>query len=219
MNKTILTVFILSVSLWACNPKKAADKTATSKDSTAAVTPSTTTPSATDTSKTNLEPTAADSAKAEAALKVTSGTEKVGYLNSAELLEAMPETKAARKQLESFVNSNKAKYQSLQSTYEQKVKTLQENGHLLNEKEQQNRMAELQSLESEAGQMEQAVAKEEARLLEPIRVKANKIVEQVAKENGYTYILDPSMGGIVYADEARNILPLVKIKMGIGKKK
>ncbi len=218
MTKIIISVFILSLSLWACNPKKAADKATPKADSTTTAATSTPkTAAVTDTSTKSLIPTAADSAKAQVALKVTSGSEKVGYLNSAELLEAMPETKAARKQLQSFVNNNKAKYESLQATYQQKAKTLQENGHLLNEKEQQNRMAELQSLEVEAGQMDEAVAKEEARLLEPIRTKANKIVEQVAKENGYTYILDPSMGGIVYADEARNILPLVKIKMGIKK--
>lgn len=54
----------------------------------------------------------------------------------------------------------------------------------------------------------------------PIFVKVGKAIEEVAKENGFTYILTPQMIGgggdvILYGDEQYNISKLVLKKMGI----
>jgi outer membrane protein len=52
--------------------------------------------------------------------------------------------------------------------------------------------------------------------MEPMIEKANQAIEDVAKENGYTYILDTSAGTVLYFPESDDILPLVKTKLGLN---
>ena len=56
----------------------------------------------------------------------------------------------------------------------------------------------------------------QAKLVKPLNDKYLKIVNEVAKQYGYTYIFDLSTGAVVYyPDENGNITELVKKKMGI----
>ena len=48
-----------------------------------------------------------------------------------------------------------------------------------------------------------------------IQVQAQNAINEVAKEQKYTYIFDISLGSIVYGEESRDIMPLVKSKLGI----
>mgnify|MGYP000660335397 CR=1 FL=1 len=45
--------------------------------------------------------------------------------------------------------------------------------------------------------------------------KAQNAINEVAEENNYTYIFDISLGSIVYGKESKDIMPLVKTKLGI----
>jgi Skp family chaperone for outer membrane proteins len=40
-------------------------------------------------------------------------------------------------------------------------------------------------------------------------------IDNVAKEKGYTYIFDASMGLILYADPSTEVTALVKAKLGL----
>jgi outer membrane protein len=52
-------------------------------------------------------------------------------------------------------------------------------------------------------------------VLKPIIDRAKKAIEDVAKENGYTYIFDTSVGALLYQQDSEDILPLVKKKLGL----
>jgi len=52
-------------------------------------------------------------------------------------------------------------------------------------------------------------------LLKPIRDRINDAINEVAKENGYTYIFDMSVGVLLYAEESTDVGALVKAKLGI----
>jgi outer membrane protein len=56
---------------------------------------------------------------------------------------------------------------------------------------------------------------DEQDLINPIIEKAKKAIEQVAKENGYTYIFDTSVGAVLYWEESDNVLSLVKKKLNL----
>jgi outer membrane protein len=60
---------------------------------------------------------------------------------------------------------------------------------------------------------ESDISNEKEKLYEPILAKADSIVKQIGKENGYTFIYDAA--ALLYADTTLNILPLVKERMGI----
>jgi len=52
-------------------------------------------------------------------------------------------------------------------------------------------------------------------LLQPILDKAKNAITAVAKENGYTYIFDVGTGAFLFYEKGDNVLPLVKVKLGL----
>jgi outer membrane protein len=64
-------------------------------------------------------------------------------------------------------------------------------------------------------QAQAALEQQEQELITPIIDKAKKAIEQVAKENGYTYVFDTSIGAVLYWEESDNILALVKKKLNL----
>jgi outer membrane protein len=63
---------------------------------------------------------------------------------------------------------------------------------------------------------QESLQKKQSELLEPMMTKAKKSVEEVAKENGYKYVIDSSQGMLLYADASDDIMALVKKKMGLN---
>ena len=54
--------------------------------------------------------------------------------------------------------------------------------------------------------------------MEPVFKKVGQAIEDVAKENGYTFILTQQIGGldvILYADEKNDVSNLVLKKLGV----
>ena len=70
----------------------------------------------------------------------------------------------------------------------------------------------IQSFQQNAQESLQA---KEQELLEPIISKARKAIDEVFQDGDFTYILDKSIGSILFAKESENILPLVKKKLGL----
>jgi outer membrane protein len=81
------------------------------------------------------------------------------------------------------------------------------------------KVKEIQDLELRIQQFQQTsqegVQQKRNEVLAPLLEKAQNAINAVAEENGYTYIFDISLGSIVYGDESRDIMPLVKVKLGI----
>ena len=52
-------------------------------------------------------------------------------------------------------------------------------------------------------------------LLKPIIDRAKKAIEDVAREGGYTYILDSGTASVLYSQDSDDIMPQVKKKLGL----
>ena len=63
--------------------------------------------------------------------------------------------------------------------------------------------------------MQQQLASKRQELLQPILDNISLKIEEVAKENGYSYILDESQGTILFKDDNLDVTTLVKAKLGI----
>ena len=61
--------------------------------------------------------------------------------------------------------------------------------------------------------MQQKVQEKSQELIVPIRAKAFDVIKAVAKEAGYSYVLEA--GSVLVGPPGDDILPLVKKKMGI----
>ena len=142
---------------------------------------------------------------------------KFGYIDSQELLELMPERKAAETELQNFGKSLETQLGSMTAEYQQRVQEYQSKEATYNDLVKQDKVAEITGLEERIQKFQQnaqqSLQKKEQELLEPILSKARKAIEDVASEGGFTYIFDKSQGSILYAKESENVLDLVKKKL------
>lgn len=146
--------------------------------------------------------------------------QKIGHINSNELLLAMPEKNDVQKQIEDYANQLKAQIQTMQKEYETKVAEYQSKQDVMTDLIKETKVKEITDLEKRIYEFQQTaeadLGKKENELLQPIIDKAKKAIDDVAKENGYTYILDTSMGVVLYTGgDGNDILPLVKKKLSI----
>lgn len=149
-------------------------------------------------------------------------TLKLGHINSQEVLKAMPEMDSAQKQLEREVATIQKTVEELQVEFNKKYEDYTKLANdpntsalILRTKEE-----ELQSIQERSQsfqqQAEQSLSQKRAELFQPVQNKAIKAVNDVASENGFTYIFDTAGGSVVYTSpDSQDILPLVKTKLGL----
>ena len=144
-------------------------------------------------------------------LIASSGSRKPGDLRT--LMEAgirceqvSPERAMRLAEMQKEYEKLMQEYQANQSTYTDLTRTAKEQAI-------QQLIERIQTFQNLA---QQEMAKAQERLLQPIMEKANKAIQEVGKENGFTYIFDLSNGAVLYvAENAIDVLPLVKKKLGI----
>jgi outer membrane protein len=149
-------------------------------------------------------------------------TLKIGHINSGLVFAAMPESDSAQKKLERSAKQMQATLEQLQvefnKKYEEYTKLANDattSALIIKTKEE-----ELQSLQQRIQtfqqQAEQDMASQRTELFKPIQDKAIKAVNDVAEENGFTYVFDTAGGALVYTSpDSQDILPLVKAKLGL----
>ncbi|MFM2204298.1 MAG: hypothetical protein RLZZ605_1262 [Bacteroidota bacterium] len=144
---------------------------------------------------------------------------KLGYINSRELLEVMPEVKKADSSLQIYAKSFQDQLESMSKEYESKVKDFQANEKTMNEAVKEVKVKEVQQLQERMEALQQSAqektSKRREEMYKPILEKADKAIKDVAKENKYDYIFDASGGAILFAKDSDNVLSLVKTKLGI----
>lgn len=148
--------------------------------------------------------------------------QKFGYLNSSAIMSEVPEVKQAESNL-------KAYQEQLSKQGQQKVEALQNKYQELARKEKQGEIApkalqeqadKLKLEEEDLAKLEQdmqnQMAQKREALLQPILDKINKAIQEIAKEQSYSYIFDSSAGMLLYADESSDVSSLVRTKLGLA---
>ncbi len=144
---------------------------------------------------------------------------KLGYINSNELLSIMPQSIEMQTELQSYAKGLESSLAAMQAEGEKKLADYQQNEATMSELVKQDKIRELESIQQRILEFQQnaqeSLAAKEQELITPILDKARKAIEDVAKEENFTYIFDASTGNILYAEKSENILPLVKAKLGL----
>lgn len=144
---------------------------------------------------------------------------KLGYINSNELLSIMPESVAMQDELQSYAKGLESSLGAMQAEGEKKLADYQQNEATMSELVKQDKIRELENIQQRILEFQQnaqeSLSAKEQELITPILDKARKAIDEVAKEGNFTYIFDASTGNILYANENENILPLVKAKLGL----
>ena len=153
---------------------------------------------------------------------VATNAQKIGYINSQEILASLPEVKQANSDIEvmktMFQKKGEDMVKELQTKY-QDLQKKQQSGELAPvEIEKQSALLKLEEAklgEFEKSSQDKIYAKTEE-LLKPIQDRVNKAIKDVATEKGFLYIFDSGIGAILYSDPAADATKMVKDKLGIA---
>ncbi len=144
---------------------------------------------------------------------------KVGHINSNDLLTAMPERAKVKKQIEDHAKQLTATLDAMRKEYDTKVAAFQGKQDVMTDVIKEMKIKEITDLEKRITDFQQTaqtdLQKKEQELLQPIIDKAKEAINAVAKEGNYTYILDDSVGVVLYSIPADDIMAKVKKKLGI----
>ena len=143
---------------------------------------------------------------------------KIAHINAQELIQAMPEMKTARAELEALTKTYQKDLQTMGAEFQNKVKQYDAEASTKTQEENTKRAQEVQTMEQNIrqfqGQAQQDMQKKEIDLLKPITEKAKAAILKVSKAQGFDYVLDSGQGVTILAD-GKNLLADVKRELGI----
>ena len=159
---------------------------------------------------------------AAAAWSASAQESKIGFANVDYIFGQMPEAKQIDAELQSVQNQlktqldNKVKeFQVMLADYQKNVNNMLPAIRENTEKELQQKQSNIEKLQQDA---QTTIQQKQAQLMEPVYSKVGKAIEDVAKENKFTLILNQQIGGldvILFGDEKVDVSDLVLKKMGI----
>ena len=141
---------------------------------------------------------------------------KVGHISTDMLIGLMPETKALNAELEKLSKTYEAELKAENDKLEAKLKKYEAEVNSQTDEVNQQRSIEVQQDQQKLYQSSQIaredITKKRDEKLKPILEKAKKAIDEVAKEQGFTYVLEAST--LIVAN-GTDLLPAVKAKLGI----
>ena len=144
---------------------------------------------------------------------------KFGHINFGELYRMMPGQDTVQAKYEAYAKELRTTLDAMSAELENKYVDYQNNMATFSAIIKKTKEQEIQDLQTriEAFQMsaQQDLNEKEEELTKPIIDRARKAINEVAKEGGYSYILNAAEGMLLYTDGGEDITPLVKKKLGI----
>jgi outer membrane protein len=142
---------------------------------------------------------------------------KIGYVNTEELIGAMPEAATATTQLQDYQAALQQQGNDYYAELQEKDSAFVKDSAKLSPAAKELRRTGLielsQKVQGWQQVMQQKLQEKQQELLVPIRNKALETIKIVAKENGYTYILDQN--SVIVGPPGEDVLALVKKKLNI----
>lgn len=148
-------------------------------------------------------------------------TPTFGIINTQSILDAMPETQAAKAQLDSLSNRFEAEYNIMQLELEKKYSEFQNQNQdsMTPSTIKERRMQELQELDYRMQQFRQTATQELNRqrevLMYPINAKLDSVINVVGVEAKFTLILEDVQPRFISSDVI-DVTPVVKAKLGLN---
>jgi outer membrane protein len=144
--------------------------------------------------------------------------QQIAFVNSNELLEAMPEKEKASNQLNDLNNKYKEELKFMQNDYNKKYSDFISYQTSMAENIRLRRMQELYELERQINDFmkvaQEDVQNQEKYLIEPLRQKVKDAIYQVGVERGFICIYDLANQAIAFVTpDATNANPFVKQKL------
>jgi outer membrane protein len=151
-------------------------------------------------------------------ISITSSfAQKYGHVNSYEVMMAMPGIDSIQIKMEQFQKDLATLYENMVSEYQAKQEKFNKDAGTMSSAVRKLKEDEIRSIESRIVEFQnsatQDVEEEQERLAAPFQEKVQNAINEVAKENKYSYIFDTRV--LLYYEGGDDITPLVKKKLGI----
>ena len=145
---------------------------------------------------------------------------KIAHVNTAEILEAMPDKERAEKDLEKYYTELQNQLQAMAREYQTKMQDYEANQATMSNLVRQSKEKEIVDLQTRIQQFqlnaEQEFEAKRAELLKPILDKIQNAINAVGREKGYTYIIDLATGAAVWVGtDAVDCSRDVRAKLGL----
>ena len=150
---------------------------------------------------------------------------KIGYADVDYIFSQLPESKAieaelksTQAQLKNQIDAKYAEFQKKLADYNANLNTMLDAVRTNTERELQQMQQNIEKLQADA---QTTIQTKQTQLMDPVYKKVGKGIEDVAKENGFSFILNQQIGGldvILYGDEKMDISDLVLKKLGVTPK-
>jgi outer membrane protein len=144
---------------------------------------------------------------------------KIGHIEFGKLLEQMPGQDTVKSVMEKYVQSLQGELQTMQSELELKGTDYQKNAATMSsiikatkEKEITDLQGRIEAFQQSA---QQDITDKQTALITPFVDKAKQAIKDVAKEGGFSYIINAVEDILLYSDGGEDVMPLVKKKLGI----
>src|ERR1700733_13957529 len=144
---------------------------------------------------------------------------KLGWINSADLLQSMPERAKADSDIAKYARSFQDQIDIMMKEYQTKGQQYQASEKTMTDAMKEVKAKEIQDLQNRIESTQQSaqekLQQKKQDLYAPVLDKADKAIKDVAKEKSYDYILDAQGGALLFGKDEYDVTPFVKAKMGI----
>jgi len=142
---------------------------------------------------------------------------KIGFVNTGELLQSLPEAKKADSLLNQFREVLDKNGKDYQEELETKAKKFNDDSTKLTAVVKEAERKKLQDLYSRIMNYSQEAQKQledkQQELLAPLQKRTLDIIQAIAKENGYTHVFNRE--ALLVVPTGDDILPLIKKKLNL----
>lgn len=122
------------------------------------------------------------------------GQVKIGYMNTQEVLNQLPQRSEVEQKLNSFIESKREELEEQIASFQNEVATYQQNQDGMSEQEIQQREQELAEQEASVQEFQQNIQAEiqeqRATLLEPLYNAMDQAIAHVAESNDLDFVLN-----------------------------
>ncbi len=150
--------------------------------------------------------------------------QKFGHINSGILMSELIKTTPAEKELDVYLKKLEKETMDLQAALDVKAQKFSEEyaTGTLSKKVAEEKYLKLQQEQEEVYKKAQdnqnkVLAKRDV-LMKPLFERVQKAIEEVGKENGFTYIFDTDQSlfnAVLFAEDSSDVTAMVKAKLGL----
>jgi outer membrane protein len=144
---------------------------------------------------------------------------KIGYINFQVLVGQMPEAKTVKSQLDIYQKQFIDQLTSMNNELQTKGQEFQKTSTSMTDAVRSAKQSELQDIQKRMqdyqNDAQQKVEAKTNELSKPLIDKARAAVTEVAKEKGFTYVLDSGQTTLIVSPEGDDMMPAVKAKLGL----